>query len=172
VKDYAVKGKKIDEEAARFATIDRGKDHWWLLVRAWRKNGSSRLLAYEQIPTFERLKAALELYEIQPQFTLQDCGFEKQKVLQECADNGWIAVHGLPNIDSFVHVVKDRYGKKIREERRLYSDFEYLALGQRAGKKCSIPEREARFSNGKRTSKTSTAGTARHTRSVRLWLSG
>ena len=50
--------------------------------------------------------------------------------MQECADNGWIAVHGLPNIDSFVHVVKDRYGKKIREERRLYSGFEYLALGQ------------------------------------------
>jgi len=50
--------------------------------------------------------------------------------MQECADNGWIAVHGLPNIDSFVYVVKDRYGKKIREERRLYSNFEYLALEQ------------------------------------------
>jgi hypothetical protein len=131
VTDYAVKGAKIEAEHTRFATIDRGKDHWWLLVRAWRKNGSSRLLCYEQIPTFERLKGALELYEIQPpQFTFQDCGFEKQKVLQECADNGWIAVHGLPNIDSFTHTVKDRYGKKIRDERRLYSDFEHLALGR------------------------------------------
>ena len=130
VTDFAAKGKKIEGEHTRFATIDRGKDHWWLLVRAWRKDGSSRLLCYEQIPTLERLKSALELYEVEPRFTLQDCGFEKQKVLQECAENGWIAVHGLPNIDSFVHVVKDRHGKKVREERRLYSDFEYLALGQ------------------------------------------
>jgi hypothetical protein len=92
--------------------------------------GSSRLLCYEQIPTFERLKSALALYEVEPRYAFQDCGFEKQKVLQECGEHQWIALHGLPNIDSFVHVVKDRYGKKVREERRLYSDFEYLALGQ------------------------------------------
>jgi hypothetical protein len=37
----------------------------------------------------------------------------------------------MPGIDAFAHTVKDRYGKKIREERRLYSDFEYLALVHR-----------------------------------------
>ena len=129
VKEFAVKGTKIDNELVRFATIDRGLGHWWCLIRAWRNDGTSRALAYEQVPTYDRLKAMLQLYEVQPRFTYQDCGYERDKVLRECSDNNWIAVHGLGGKDSFSHTIKNVVGKPIRKEERLFSPFEFFNVG-------------------------------------------
>jgi phage terminase large subunit GpA-like protein len=130
VKDYGVKGIRIEEEHVRFATIDRGKGHWWLLVRAWRRDASSKLLFYEQIGTYERLQAMLGQYEVLSHLTFYDAGYEKTEVLKECCEHGWIAVHGLPNVDSFVHKVRNQVGKVIREEKRLFSGFEFYSIGR------------------------------------------
>jgi len=130
VKDYEVKGTRIDSEFIRFATVDRGKGHYWLLVRAWRADGTSRLLCYENIGTYEKLKECLVQYEVNPQLTFLDAGYEKQQVLKECCENGWIAVHGLPNVDSFIHKVRNLVGKIVREEKRLFSEFEFYSIGK------------------------------------------
>lgn len=130
IKDYANRGTRIEDEHIRFGTIDRGKGHWWLLVRAWRANGTSKLLYYEQIGTYERLKETLLAYEVAPHLTFYDAGYEKLQVLRECCENGWLAVHGLPNVDSFVHKVRGLGGKIIREERKLFSVFEYYSVGK------------------------------------------
>jgi phage terminase large subunit GpA-like protein len=130
VRDYATRGTRIENEHIRFATIDRGKGHWWLLVRAWTLKGSSKLLFYEQIGTYEKLKETLANCEVVPHLTFYDAGYEKLQVLRECCENGWIAVHGLPNVDSFVHKVRGLGGKIIREERKLFSVFEYYSVGK------------------------------------------
>lgn len=126
IRDYA-SGETLENEKLRFATIDRGKGHWWLCIRAWRADGSSRLLLYELIPTFERLVQTIERYKVN--VVLQDCGFEKDKVLRECADNKWIAVHGAPAVDSFPHTERNAAGQKTREIRRLFSDFIHEKIG-------------------------------------------
>ena len=132
VKDYAEPGTRIDDELTRFATIDRGKGHWWLLVRAWTAKGTSRLLCYEQIGTYEKLKEMITRYEIVPHLVFYDAGYEKLQVLRECGENGWIAIHGLPGVDSFEHKVRGLGGKIVRVERKLFSQFEYYSTGRGA----------------------------------------
>jgi phage terminase large subunit GpA-like protein len=130
VKDYEAKGDRIDNEFIRFATIDRGKGHYWLLVRAWRADGSSRLLCYESIGTYEKLRETLSRYDVRPHCVFCDAGYEKSDVLKECCENGWIAIHGLPNVDSFIHKVRNQLGKIVREERKLFSQFEFYSIGK------------------------------------------
>jgi hypothetical protein len=130
VRDYELKGTRIEDEHIRFCTIDRGKAHWWQLIRAWRRDGTSKLLFYEQIATYERLKEVVAMYEVSPHLVFYDAGYEKLQVLRECCENGWIAVHGLPNVDSFVHKVRNAVGKIVREEKRLFSEFEFYSVGK------------------------------------------
>jgi phage terminase large subunit GpA-like protein len=130
VKDYAEKGVRIDNEYLRFATVDRGKGHYWLLIRAWRPDGTSRLLYYESIGTYEKLRETILNYEVNPHLVFCDAGYEKTAVLKECCENGWIAVHGLPNVDSFIHKVRNQLGKIVREERKLFSQFEFYSVGK------------------------------------------
>jgi hypothetical protein len=127
---FAGKGSRIDNEFLRFATVDRGKGHYWLLIRAWRADGTSRLLYYESIGTYEKLREVIANYEVNPRLVFCDCGYEKMAVLKECCENGWIAVHGLPNVDSFIHKVRNALGKVIREERKLFSQFEFYSVGR------------------------------------------
>ena len=130
VKDYREPGSKIENEFVRFATIDRGKGHWWFLVRAWTSRGTSRLLAYEQVGTYERLKELVTDYRIDHNLVFYDAGYEKVQVLRECGENGWVAVHGLPNVDSFEHKVRGLGGRVVRVERKLFSQFEYYSTGR------------------------------------------
>ena len=129
VKDYANK-ERIENEFLRFATIDRGKGHYWLLIRAWRADGTSKLLLYENIGTYEKLRETIGNYEVSPHLVFCDAGYEKLAVLKECCENGWVAVHGLPNVDSFVHKVRNMLGKVVREERKLFSQFEFYSVGK------------------------------------------
>jgi len=130
VKDFEEKGTRIENEFVRFATVDRGKGHYWLLIRAWRADGTSRLLFYESIGTYQKLRDTIARYDVSPHLVFCDAGYEKSQVLKECCENGWIAIHGLPNVDSFIHKIRNLVGKVVREERKLYSQFEFYGIGK------------------------------------------
>lgn len=101
---------KIDNEAKRFMTIDRQRDHFWALVRAWRADGTSRLLFRGRINTSEQLEDVRRRFDVEPQLTFEDAGYFPQGVYTDCAKWGWTALKGSGD-DFFTIEVR---GKKIK----------------------------------------------------------
>jgi len=109
VQDYD-KGEKIDGEKTRFMTVDRQQDHFWVLIRAWRHDGSSMGLFFDKVDTWDRLQVIQNQYLVESKKVLVDCGFQKDEVFKRCAKYGWLALRGDQR-DSFPHVQK--VGKPI-----------------------------------------------------------
>ena len=91
--DYLARDK-WDEEILRFCTIDKQKDHYWVLIRAWAKSGASRLVYFDKLRTEEDLKACVKEYGVDHRRVFVDCGYEENEVLQLCCANGWKAFKG------------------------------------------------------------------------------
>ncbi|NBW16951.1 MAG: hypothetical protein EBR82_54145, partial [Caulobacteraceae bacterium] len=73
-------GEKWEDEAHRFMTIDRQQDHFWAVIRAWSNDGSSRMLWFGKIDTWERVKVIQEKYKVENRKTQIDCGYQKDEV--------------------------------------------------------------------------------------------
>jgi phage terminase large subunit GpA-like protein len=129
VKDFAA-GDKIDGEAIRFATVDRQLDHRWVIIRAWRQDQTSRLLAFEMATGMEAQKMIIARYGVQPNHVFCDYGYEQDKVFAECSENGWIAIRGLANVESFKHPIKNSRNQVVGQEDRLYSRIIYKDAGR------------------------------------------
>jgi hypothetical protein len=106
---------KIENEANRFITIDRQRDHFWLAVRAWRRDGGSRLLYFSRVTTSEQCEEIRIQYGVEPQLTFEDAGYFPEGVYTDCTRYGWTALKGSG--DNFFTVVKN--DRKIK---RLWSD--------------------------------------------------
>lgn len=106
---------KIENEAMRFATIDRQRDHFWMAVRAWRRDGGSRLLYFSRVTTSEQCEEARLLYGVEPQLTFEDAGYFPEGVYTDCTRFGWTALKGSG--DNYFTVVK-----ADRKIKRLWSD--------------------------------------------------
>jgi hypothetical protein len=106
VADYA-SGEKWDDEYVRFMTIDRQADHFWVVIRAWASDGRSRLLYFDKVDTWERLKVIQETYGVENRKTQVDCGFQTDEVYKRCAQNGWLALRG-DRRDSYPHPTKGK----------------------------------------------------------------
>lgn len=85
---------KIENEAKRFLTIDRQRDHFWAAVRAWRRDGSSRNLYFGRVTTPEQLEELRILYGVEEQLTFEDAGYFPEGVYTDCAKYGWTALKG------------------------------------------------------------------------------
>lgn len=118
----AAPAKKLDNEAARILTADRQRDHWWVCVRAWRNDGSSRLLHYSKVLTVEQIRETQQRYGIQPQLTFEDAQHATAQVYEDCIRFGWTALHGSGEA-SFTHIL--RSGKKVQ---RFYSPLRAAAV--------------------------------------------
>jgi phage terminase large subunit GpA-like protein len=87
-------GQKIEEEAHRFLTVDKQRDHFWAGVRAWRASGESMLLWYGRIETFDGVHDLALRYGIKPQMVFVDAGYDTDQVYSACARMNWTALHG------------------------------------------------------------------------------
>ena len=96
-------GELIDNEIMRFFTMDRQRDHRWGVIRAWRSDGSSRLLWEGKILTKEAARELQLKYKVRDQFTFQDSQYEPGEVYDECVQYGWIALKGDGKQKSFRH---------------------------------------------------------------------
>jgi hypothetical protein len=85
---------KIENEAHRFVTIDRQRDHFWISVRAWRRDGSSRLLYFSRVTTAEQCEDVRILYGVEQKLTFEDAGYFPEGVYTDCAKWGWTALKG------------------------------------------------------------------------------
>lgn len=114
--DYAkadyVDGQKIDGEHRRFLCVDKQRDHFWFIVRAFRADGSSMLLAEGKILTWETIASLAEQYRVIPRLVVIDAGYDTPQVYEQCARNKWTASHGSGQ-DGFYHVNGDRRVRKF-----------------------------------------------------------
>lgn len=106
---------KLDNEVKRLQTIDRQRDHFWCVVRAWRLDGSSRLLWRGRAQTSEQLEEIRQRYGVDAQLTCEDAQYSTAHVYEDCVRFGWTALHGSGD-DEFPHLLRN--GKRVK---RFYS---------------------------------------------------
>lgn len=121
--------EKLEHEARRFMTIDRQRDHFWAVVRAWRADGSSRLLWRGKVLTVEQAEEIRARHGVEKQLGFEDAQYDTAQVYGDCVRFGWTALHGAGE-DGFTHLL--RGGRKVQ---RFYSDI----------KKSQVPGGAARY---------------------------
>lgn len=91
----------------RAITVDRQRDHRWVLCRAWKRDGSSRLLWEGRLNTSEDIESLRRRMNVRAQYVFQDAQWETGQVYDECVRYGWVALHGSKD-DGFMHFPKNR----------------------------------------------------------------
>jgi hypothetical protein len=113
-------GELIEDEKCRFATIDAGGDHYWLMVTAWRQGGFCKILYEGYIPSDGGDEVAMckliDGYKVPRNATLIDIGFEQDRIADLCVKHGWRGVKGEGNKQFFLH--PQRKGSPVE---KLYS---------------------------------------------------
>ena len=109
-----IHGELVEGEIKRFLTVDVQQDHFWALIRAWRADGSSRLIWEGRILTIEMVRDLQKRMKVEDKLTFIDAGYDKHKVYAWAAQWNWTAIHGS-GLDGF----KDESGKM-----RLYSKIQ------------------------------------------------
>jgi hypothetical protein len=95
-------GQQIDGEIMRFMSIDRQRDHFWVLCRAARADGTSRLIWEGKVLTVETIRELQKRLKVGDKRTLMDAQYETGKAYSDCAEYGWTALHGSGQ-DGFAH---------------------------------------------------------------------
>lgn len=111
--------EKIVDETERFLTIDRQKDHFWVLVRAWRSSASSRLLYFSRIQTVEQIREIQERFVIDSVRVFEDSGYEAGKAYDDHLKYGWIPLKG----SQFNYFPITKNGRTVR---RMWSDITHV----------------------------------------------
>jgi hypothetical protein len=111
--DMHARGReKLENEARRMMTIDRQRDHFWAVVRAWKSDGGSQLLWRGKLSTTEQAEAIRQHFGVESQLCFQDAQFSTAHVYEDCIRFGWTALHGSGD-DSFVHIRPN--GQKVQK---------------------------------------------------------
>lgn len=87
-------GERIENEAHRFITVDVQRDHFWLCIRAWCADGSSRHLLYQRVESFDQILELQRRYKVQPKMVFLDAQYDTDRVYSACASQDWTALHG------------------------------------------------------------------------------
>lgn len=103
-------GSLVDGELYRFLTADKQIDHYWVVIRAWRKDGSSRLLYAGRVNTEEGIQELERRYKVTPRLVGIDAQYDTPVVYQMCARHDWTALHGSKE-SGFKHFASDRRKK-------------------------------------------------------------
>jgi len=87
-------GNPWDGESMRFMTVDKQRDHFWHVIRAWTADGGSRLLSEGKLFTWPQVKQTQERMKVMSGLVFVDAQHMTQEVYEHCASNGWTAIHG------------------------------------------------------------------------------
>jgi len=88
--------KKQEWEAdhIKLAAIDRQIDGYWFVVRAFGRDGSSRLIEEGHRRTIEDIAQSLQDLGVKPRHACIDSGYETQDTYRIAARYGWMAIKG------------------------------------------------------------------------------
>lgn len=108
-------------EKLRVLTVDcqLNLEDFWAVVRAWAADGSSRLLAFARLKSFDEIKEFQEKWKVKSHLTFLDVGYERHRVLVACAKHGWAGMRGEDAAD-YLHVsgalkIRKPYSPATRE---------------------------------------------------------
>lgn len=117
-------GKKWEGEDFRFMKVDNQKGHRWVVIRAWKIGGASRLLWEGRVETWDNVRYLQEKFGLENRFVFVDCGWKQQEVAEEARKaikesdpRPWNLTKGFD--------ANDGYFKKIggRKYRRMFGDY-------------------------------------------------
>lgn len=104
--DY-LSGEEWQGEAARLMTVDVQRDHFWVVVRAWKADGSSRRLWAGRINTAGALREKQRTMKVLDQNTFIDAQFDTDVVYNLCGEHHWLGTHG-DQADSYLFPVQNK----------------------------------------------------------------
>jgi phage terminase large subunit GpA-like protein len=114
----------------RFLTVDCQMDHFFLVVRSWSVEGSSRLLWCERVVSWEDIDAVQKRFFVHSNLVFVDAGHAAYEVYRQCSERGWVALIGDRRA-TFVH--KTKGGKPIQ---RFYSPSRKVVIAH--GRSCFV----------------------------------
>ena len=118
-------GDPIEDEYRRGMFIDRQLGHFWAVIRAYRRDGSSFLLWEGKIEAQGKIEEYRKRYGVLPACTFMDSRFQAQIVYALCARMGYTAMMGSAET-SFRHPsrVPDQKGPLLP-----YTQLETIYIG-------------------------------------------
>ena len=116
-------GGPWDGEAFRFLTVDVQKGHFWVVIRAWKLGGESRLLWEGRIDAWENISYLQDRYHVENRCVFIDARYDTDEVAKRCilqrekeSAQPWNMTMGEDSDGNMVAIRKRRY-------RRVYSDY-------------------------------------------------
>jgi len=120
------------DEYLKFMAVDVQADCFYGVIRAWSKNGESRLLWNGKLETWEQIAEKQKEFGVKDQHVAIDCGYNHTQVYSQCVSHGhdgiitvrgkqykrwfsWLALKGTDTVD-FSHPNPD--GTRVR---RIYA---------------------------------------------------
>jgi len=95
------------DEFARIMTVDKQSEGvYWVVVRAWAKDGRSRRLYFGKLYGWAEVRAKQEEFKVEDCKTLIDASFEAKGpdgVYAACSRYGWISLKGDNRRKTFIH---------------------------------------------------------------------
>lgn len=114
----------------RIMSVDVQMDCFYLVVRAWSPEGSSRLLWHERALTWEDIEEVQKRFNVLDNLVFIDAGYNSYEVYKQCGKRNWIALMG-DNRSSFVHRLPN--GKSVF---RFYSPVKNIFISKQT--KCRM----------------------------------
>lgn len=108
----------------RIMSVDVQINCFYLVVRAWSINGSSRLLWHEKVLTWEDIEEIQKRFRILDNLVFVDAGYNSFEVYKHCGERNWIALMG-DNRANFFHRLPN--GKTVL---RFYSPVKYIFISR------------------------------------------
>ena len=108
----------------RIMSVDVQMNCFYLVVRAWSINGSSRLLWHEKVLTWEDIEEIQKRFRILDNLVFVDAGYNSFEVYKHCGERNWIALMG-DNRANFFHRLPN--GKTVL---RFYSPVKYIFISR------------------------------------------
>lgn len=108
----------------RIMSVDVQMNCFYLIVRAWSINGSSRLLWHEKVLTWEDIEEIQKRFKILDNLVFVDAGYNSFEVYKYCGERNWIALMG-DNRANFFHRLPN--GKTVL---RFYSPVKHIFISR------------------------------------------
>lgn len=108
----------------RIMSVDVQMNCFYLVVRAWSINGSSRLLWHEKVLTWEDIEEIQKRFKILDNLVFVDAGYNSFEVYKHCGERDWIALMG-DNRANFFHRLPN--GKTVL---RFYSPVKHIFISR------------------------------------------
>ena len=108
----------------RIMSVDVQMNCFYLVVRAWSINGSSRLLWHEKVLTWEDIEEIQKRFRILDNLVFVDAGYNSFEVYKHCGELNWIALMG-DNRANFFHRLPN--GKTVL---RFYSPVKHIFISR------------------------------------------